>query len=139
MEKGLEAICQTEDELINKNLIPCMPKQMIENWILADKPTLKSNLCTAEDDRNIGMDYKESNAEELGHGKDRLNEIIRLVNSVRKKGRRSLKLGVSEFYEPKGKEINLEKLKQLPSYEEFREALVNNLKEQNLLEQNYDS
>lgn len=101
------------------NLIPLIPIQMSEAWMLSDIELLKQEIgATRIDNITLGLT---KNAESYSDPKAIITEAIRLAQETR--SRRHRKLEISELYIPFGQKVKLEKLKQLSSYRKFYDDL----------------
>lgn len=100
-----------------KHLVPVIPVQMMEAWMLADKEFLKREIGTNESDVDLGIARK---PETISQPKDCIEEAIRIASSHLPKRKRN-ELTISTLYSPLGQKIRLELLKELPSYQQFVE------------------
>lgn len=110
-------------------LIAIVPIQMTEAWMLADKELLKSELGTNENDEILGIN---KHPELFADPKQIIQETIRITRENLTKRRRS-KLKIDDLYKPLGQKIKLEKLEVLPSYQKFKNAVINVFKQLNYL------
>ena len=117
---AFQAILKQENSQdICQNLVPIVPIQMTEAWMLADKELLKKELGTAKHDTELGINKK---PEDISKPKDVIKKAIQIARKDLTKRRRS-KLTISELYSPIGQKIELIKLQSLPSYEKFENAV----------------
>lgn len=130
IEPGFNLVSESEDQDLCKNLVAITPAYMIENWILADKKKLKENIGTEENDQNLELNFRLAQVENISNPKEKIDKAIRLAFGQQ---RRRLPLNRPDLYEPKGNEIDLEILEQLPSYQKFQKDLRNQLAELNFL------
>jgi hypothetical protein len=101
------------------NLVPIIPIQMTEAWMLADKQLLKDEIGTEMTDAQLGINRA---PESIAEPKAVINEAIRIAReSLVKRRRRDL--NISELYQPIGQKIQLESLDCLSSFARFREAV----------------
>jgi hypothetical protein len=101
------------------NLVPIIPVQMTESWMLADKQLLKEEIGTDMTDSQLGINRA---PESIANPKDVINEAIRLAREPLAKRRRK-NLTIAELYQPIGQKIPLEILERLLSYMKFKEAV----------------
>lgn len=112
-----------------KNLVPIVPIQMIEAWMLADKELLKSEIGTQKSDFELGI---HKTPESITDPKQVIQEAIRIGRQeLTKKRRRDL--SIADLYQIIGSTVNIEKLNTLPSFRKSKEAVRNALKELNYL------
>jgi len=102
-----------------KNLVPIIPIQMTESWMLADKQLLKDEIGTEMGDNELGINR---NPEEIADPKQVITDAIRLARAHIVKRRRK-DLTITELYQPLGQKISLKTLSVLPSFENFKESV----------------
>ena len=113
-----------------KHIIPTIPIQMIESWMLADKGLLK-HLINAKDmsDADLGLDrVPESYADPKGA----IENAIRVAMSELPKKKRN-QIGIADLYEILGNRLSLERLRTIPSYVQFEENVVHVFKDMGLV------
>ena len=109
----------TEDEYC-KHIIPTIPIQMIESWMLADKELLKQLInATKYNDIDLGIDKA---PEMYADPKNIIENAIRIATSDQPKKKRN-QISISDLYEILGNRLNLEKLRTIPSFVECHESL----------------
>lgn len=116
------------NEDVCKNLVPVVPITMTEAWMLADKELLISEIGTSKTINELGLN---AHPENIADPKQRVIEALRIAQEHI--SNRRYKLEISELYQPIGQKISLVKLRELKSYQEFREAVTNALKTLNYL------
>lgn len=101
------------DERFCKNIVPIIPIQMTEAWMLADKELLKTKI----DARNIAdIDLGiHRTPESYADPKDAINNAIRISQARRAKRRRN-ELTINDLYEAMGQSISLNDLRSIPSF-----------------------
>jgi len=120
IEPAFTAIKKLPGKNACRNLVPIVPVQMTEAWMLSDKDLLKEEIGTNKSDKDLGIDRK---PEAYTNPKQVIEGAIGIARAgVSKRRRRDLK--IDELYLPLGQKISLEKLKNLPSYKKFREAIL---------------
>ena len=129
-EPFLEALRSLQPEDYCKCIVPTIPIQMIESWMLADKPLLKS-LINAETmtDSELGLDRT---PESYADPKKAINEAIHIAMEGKSKKRRD-EIRISDLYEIIGNEVSLESLRSIPSFCEFEKRVTEAFKQINLL------
>jgi len=123
-EPGLQLVQQTNGDLC-KNLLPIIPIQAIEAWMLADYQSLLMVIGTEMHPREFGIPEKAYQVESIAKPKRKLEEAMRKAYASRTKRRR--KTDIDFLYEPMGERISLERLSQVPSYQQFIEDLTQTL------------
>jgi hypothetical protein len=120
IDPGVELVKHAR-RTVCKELLPIIPIQAIESWMLADHQALLKRLGI--DKKIAGVDLpKGQRIEAIAKPKMRLKKILDVVNAARS---RRLRIDLEELYEPLGNTISLEKLKLLSSYECFIKDLTN--------------
>ena len=116
-------------EDICKNIVPIVPIQMTESWMLADKDLLKKEIGTNKNDNELGI-YK--TPEMYADPKETISAAIRIANQERTRRRRK-DLVISDLYSSIGQSISINELKKVPSYCRFQESIREVLKRMNYL------
>lgn len=125
-----EAINAIEDIEICRVIVPTIPIQMIEAWMLADKPLLK-RLINA--DRMTDMELSlERPPEQYSNPKAAINEAIRISMSTQSKRRRD-QISINDLYETLGNSISISALENIPSFCAFEENVRQAFRQLNLL------
>jgi hypothetical protein len=123
-DPGLKLVKQAKGNIC-QDLLPIIPIQEIEAWLLADKEALLRELGMAKNLGELGIPPVRQ-IESIAQPKERLENIIRIAN--RSRPRRS-PIRREDLYEPLGKSVRLEKLALLSAYNQFltdlTEALTN--------------
>lgn len=113
-----------------KYIVPTIPIQMIESWMLADKTLLKQLIdASSRTDTELGLDR---NPESYANPKEAIEDAIRISFAGKSKRRRD-QIRISDLYEILGNELGLEKLRTIPSYRHFENNVRNTLKSMGLL------
>ena len=111
------------------NLVPIVPIQMTESWMLADKQLLKDEIGTDMSDAELNIIRR---PESIRNPKEVINEAIRIARAPLAKRRRK-NLNISELYQPIGQKISIDMLNMLPSYLKFKEEVRNAYRKLNYL------
>ena len=110
---------------ICKNLVPVIPIQMTEAWMLADINLLKEELMTDKSNETLQLSRQ---PESIANPKDVIKTAINIAQEEIPKRRKQYEITIADLYLPIGQKIILSKLKVLPSYRKFvdfsRQALV---------------
>ena len=125
---ALKAIENCSEDIC-KNIVPIIPIQMTEAWMLADKNLLKREVGTGKNDNELGI-YKDP--EEYADPKETIKAVIRIANQERTKRHRK-DLTISDLYLRIGQSISIDKLKNVPSYFKFQINVREALKRANYL------
>ncbi|MCP4110296.1 MAG: DUF4276 family protein [Desulfobacteraceae bacterium] len=123
------AINDTQGKNMCKNLVPIVPVQMTEAWMLSDKDLLKAEIGTNKNDEELGID---KSPEIYNNPKQTIETAIRVARQNLPKRRRR-ELTISELYSPIGQKVALNTLENLPSYRRFKEAVRGAFKKLNYL------
>ena len=129
LNPALTTLKMNPNQKLCKNLVPIVPIQMIEAWMLADKELLKSEIGTQKTDFELGI---HKTPESITDPKQAIQEAIRIGRQEFTKKRRK-DLSIADLYQIIGSSLDLEKLNSLPSFRKFKEAAKNALIELNYL------
>lgn len=99
-----------------KHIVPTIPIQMIESWMLADKELLKQ-LINASDLRDVDLGLERA-PEMYSDPKAAIEGAIRIAMSRQPKKKRD-QIQISDLYELLGTRLSLEKLRAIPSFCHF--------------------
>lgn len=105
-----------------KHLVPIIPVQMIEAWMLADYSASQETIGTNMSPRDLGLPARPALVEEYANPKRALQEVI--SRAIANRSQRRRRFDISSHQEALARRINLETLALVPSYQEF----VNDLK-----------
>lgn len=101
-----------------KDVIPIIPIQETEAWMLADKELLKIQIGASEKSNSeLGI---ERPPEKMANPKEKIEEAIRISRRHLVKRRRK-SLAIKDLYLPIGQSLDLEKMIQLSSFRQFKE------------------
>lgn len=112
-----------------KNIVPLVPIQETESWMLADKDFFRSAINTRKTDAELNI---VGNPESFTDPKARITEAIRIGRAdMPKKIRDSI--NISDLYSLIGQGMNLERLETLTSFQDFKNKIRDSFRELNLL------
>jgi hypothetical protein len=109
---GLELVRQAGGNVC-QDILPIVPIQEIEAWLLADKEALLKVLETNKNVAELGIPPIRK-IESTAQPKERLEGIIRIANQFRR-----YHIDRDDLYEPLGETVRLEKLAGLSAYQQF--------------------
>lgn len=116
---AFQAVKNTDGEIC-KNLIPIVPIQMTEAWMLADPERLKEEIGT---DKSL-LDLKLNRTpEDIADPKKVIKDSLHIAFEDQTRRKRKRSLGIAELYLPMGQKVDLQKLSRLSSYQKFREGV----------------
>ena len=124
-----ELINAQSDDTTCKILVPAIPVQMMESWMLADKDLLKNEIGTTKTDNELGINRS---PESITDPKAVIEEAIRIARQEITRRRRK-ELRISDLYLPVGQKVSIDKLKGLPSYRRFQEDIRQAYRELHLM------
>lgn len=126
----LDALKKMSNEEYCKHIIPTIPIQMIESWMLADKVLLKQ-LINAKgfSDNDLGI---EKEPESYSNPKSVIEGAIHKAMSELPKRRRD-RICIADLYEVLGNRLTLEKLRTIPSFSQFETSVLYVFKDMGLL------
>lgn len=105
-----------------KCLLPIIPVQAIEACIMADCELLLSVIGTKLGPGDLGLPEHASHVELIAKPKLKLRNAVRVAYASRSKRRRES--DIDFLYEPMGQSISMDRLKQVPSYQQFVDDLT---------------
>jgi hypothetical protein len=108
---------QTAGDEVCRDLVPVIPVQMVEAWLLADPDALRGIIGTTMSPFELGMPLRPQEIEGEAQPKERLAEIMRIAYALRPRRRR--KIDVRDLYQPLAEQISIERLHRLPAFQEF--------------------
>lgn len=114
-----------------KILAAVVPIQEIESWMLSDKELFKAEINTKKSDLELGIHRL---PETIANPKEVVENAIRIARETVVKRRRN-NLTISDLYLPLGISIDLEKLEQLPSFQDFKKNIRIAFRSLNLLQE----
>ena len=113
-----------------KFIIPTIPIQMIESWMLADKALLKHLINAKEmSDASLGI---EKLPESYADPKSVIENAIRKAMSEQPKKKRN-QIGIADLYEILGNRLSLESLRTIPSFVHFEKSVIQVFKDMGLI------
>ncbi len=113
-----------------KHIIPTIPIQMIESWMLADRDLLKQ-LINAVGIRDVDLGL-ERDPESYADPKAAIENAINIAMSHQPKKRRD-SIKISDLYETLGNRLSLERLRSIPSFNHFEESVRQNFRDMGLM------
>lgn len=115
-EPGYQSV-QRIGDAICKDVLPVIPVQAIEAWMLADHEQLRIAIGTNMDSHTLGIPEKARMVEAIARPKQRLREVVQKAYANRPRRRRETDLAF--LYQPLGELSNLDRLSELPAYRQF--------------------
>ncbi len=116
---------RTDGQAVCADLIPVIPIQAVEAWLLADADALRNVIGSSRRAQDLGIPLTPHEIEGLVNSKQRISEIVRQAMAARSRRRRKLDIG--ELYEPLADRITLSQLARLPAFQQFSGDLVSTL------------
>jgi len=117
-----EELNQLADNDYCKAIVPVIPIQMTEAWMMADKELLKTKIA-AQGRRDIDLGLERS-PEAYADPKQAIVDAIRIAQAEKTKRRRN-ELTINDLYDEMGQSIPLQRLRELPSFQHFEENVRN--------------
>jgi len=124
-----ELIIAQSDDTTCKVMVPVIPVQMMESWMLADKALLKNEIGTTKTDIELKIDRA---PETIADPKAVIEEAIRIAQQEKTKRKRR-ELNISDIYLAMGQKITIKKLERLQSYKHFQDDIRNAYRELHLM------
>ena len=123
---GYELVQNQEN--VCKHLVPVIPIQMTEAWMLADPVALQETIGTTMTAQELGVPAKAKQVETDSNPKQTLHLVLQKAYAHHSKRQRHNQASLGTLYSLLGRQINLERLKQVPSYRKFENDLTETLK-----------
>jgi hypothetical protein len=101
---------------INHHLVPLIPVQMTEAWLLADPEALRQIIGTSMTANELRLLARAHQVESDPDPKQTLNELVRRATAHRRR-RRPVRVG--DLFAPLARTIHLERLQGVPAYRQF--------------------
>ncbi|HLG64891.1 MAG TPA: DUF4276 family protein [Ktedonosporobacter sp.] len=111
------------NEQVCKDLVPIIPVQTVEAWMLADYQALRETIGTDMSSQNLGLPARPALVEAVANPKRTLEEVISRAFANHPQRRR--RPDFSTRQEALARRINLDTLASVPSYMEFVNELRN--------------
>lgn len=121
IQPGFKLVSMSTQEVC-KDLIPIIPVQMTEAWMIADPETLCKVIGTDIKPENSGLPRRSVLVEQDANPKDTLNQFVRRVNNTRPRSRRQI--DITTRYELLARQISIDRLDNVPSFRQFVTDLV---------------
>lgn len=124
-------LVQQAQEDVCRCMLPIVPVQMTEAWMLADPEALRAALGTSKNAQELGLPLKAKLVEADPDPKRTLKMIVSKANTHRSRPRH---LEVTPLYTLLGRTVDLSRLNHLPAYQRFVQDLVNAFRTINLID-----
>lgn len=121
---GLELVQEARHahEPVCDYLLPIVPVQMTEAWLLADPDALRTAIGSAADAHVLGLPSRAGDVESDPNPKRTLNQAVQRALADRPRRRRRMDLRT--LYEPMARQVNLCRLAGVPAYRQFASELT---------------
>lgn len=129
IQKAIATLAQQNENEYCKILVAIVPIQETEAWMLADSELLREQINTKKTANELGI---HRSPETIANPKEVIEHAIKIAQQDKSKRRRR-SLTIAELYLPLGQSVALEKLDQLPSYQDFKENIRTAFRQLNLL------
>jgi hypothetical protein len=133
-QPGYQQVQQMREhgEQICKHLLPLIPIQMTEAWMLADQETLLQRVIgTSMNAQSLGLPTRMRQIEADANPKSTFNQAVQ--RAYQHRSRRHRNIDVTPYYESLAQQIKLERLLLLSSYQQFVQDLTDSLKVLNFI------
>lgn len=120
---GLQKIQEADASDRIKHIIPAIPIQESEAWMLCDKELLKDLLETDLSYQELKLTYQVKHIERIRDPKAVIQNAITIHRAQLPPRRRKRAVELPELYERFGTEVRIEKLMQLPSFATYERDL----------------
>lgn len=124
IQPGLELVQQSQDRVCGQ-VLPLIPIRMTEAWMLADPATLQDVIGTNVLPQTLGLPERAEQVQSIPNPKQTLNQAIQ--NALAHQSRRRRRLQPGALYEPLARQLSLERLNQVPAYQQFVGEMTNTL------------
>ncbi|MDQ2810005.1 MAG: DUF4276 family protein [Chloroflexota bacterium] len=119
VQPGIDLV-QHSTEAVCRHLVPIVPVQTTEAWMLVDPDALRAVIGTAATNADLGLPYLHE-IESIADPKQLLQQAVRIAE-VHRRTRR--KIVVSTIYRPLAERLSLQSLKRIPSYQQFVDDML---------------
>lgn len=131
IEPAIATLAELNDEEYCKKLIPIIPIQETEAWMLADSDLLKTQIGATQNDSELGFHRA---PESVASPKEVIENAIRIVQQYQQTSKRRRKgLRIGDLYLSISQLIDLQVLRRLNAYQEFELTVRQAFRELNLL------
>ncbi|MDZ4763639.1 MAG: DUF4276 family protein [Chloroflexota bacterium] len=120
------------DEQINKTFVPIIPVRMTEAWMLVDFEAFKRVTGTDKNADDLEFPNRPHQVEALQEPKFIFEQAVRKSRNSSRRRRRMI--DPSEIYVPLAAQIDLERLRLVPSFHEFETGLKDILQQLHYME-----
>jgi hypothetical protein len=116
---GLERVSQARlnRQTVCDHLLPIVPVQMTEAWMLADPEALRVVVGTAAQGQELGLPAHAHEVESDPYPKRTLEQAVH--NALASRPKRRQRIVLNTIYEPLARQISLERLEEVPAYRRF--------------------
>jgi Domain of unknown function (DUF4276) len=125
-----ELLYTKDEKQFCKIMVAIVPVHETEAWMLADTELLKQEIGTNKTDNELGINRLPEN---IANPKETIEEAIRIARADLTRKRRS-DLTISDLYLPIGQSLDLDKLENLLSYQDFKNNVRSAFIKLNLLQ-----
>lgn len=116
------AAAHSAGERVCDQLTAIVPVQMTEAWMLVDSEALRTIIGTTQTAQHLNLPARPVLAEQIADPKARLKEVLATVQAGRTRRRRTQRK-IADLYEPLARQIDLNRLRQAPSFARFQDDL----------------
>lgn len=122
IQPGLDLVKRESPHTVCRELVPIIPVKMTEAWMLADADTLISVIGTLAPRQSLGIPTRPRQVEAIMDPKQQLSHVLQqaLASRTRRYRRRR---HIGELYEPLARQMSLQRLEQVPAYQQFVDNL----------------
>lgn len=118
-QPGYAEILKQPDRF-NVNIVPLIPVRMTEAWMVVDFDAFRSVIYTDWTASDLGFPETPKQVESIPDPKLTFEQAVKKASSKR---RRPRKIPLDEVYLPLSEKIALNKLREVPAYQEFEERI----------------
>lgn len=121
IQPGFDLVHRAKESVCHQ-LLPIIPVQMTEAWMLADPEALRQVIGTNLETQALGLPAQAHLVESDTNPKQTLNQALQCALAHRPRRRRRIDPGT--VYEPLARQINLERLGAVAAYQRFVHDMV---------------
>ncbi len=108
---------------LNKNIVPVIPVRMTEAWMLVDFEAFRKAVGTELSQQRSGFPQHARDVESVPNPKEVFKNAVQNARPSRRKS-----IPLADVYRPLALHIRLERLEQVPAYQEFLARLTDTLR-----------
>jgi len=128
---GFEQVRNAQERVCDK-LVPIIPVRMTEAWMLVDSEALRMVIGVSADTQMLALPTRPRQVESDLDPKQTFRQAVQ--NALVHRSRRRRRIDLGAIYEPLARQINMERLNEVPAYQQFVSDMTDTLIDLHLAE-----